>query len=446
MDLNQILVNLAIISIFLIIGAIIRSRIRSFQRYVIPASVIGGILGLILGQHVLGLLPISNAYSQFAIVGIDVVFAGLFIGRKMSAFGRMGKSAGAQTAFAFFNGFGQIAIGLLVVVLFSTLGIQQLHPTFGLQLLAGFQGGIGIGTAVAPMMENMGWVASEAAAVGETCAIAGLALSVVIGIIIVNIGVSRNLTVKKFIEIDRKIESPTFIAPDRRKSVIEEITSPEAASTFLFNFGFMALAILCGHLIHLGIVMAAPPLKFIPTFPFVLIGGIVVQSILQRTRLDNYTDRGTIESISSFALDVVILASLMAIEPKAVVIYTLPLAVMIFLGVLFNLWQVKWMAPRILPGAWFEKGICEFGQSTGSTPQAILLLRMMDPKLETDAAESFALKMVFFSPVIFPMTMILVPLIVSKGPLIFLGIYVALMLIILAICRVLCWQKRPFAK
>ena len=446
MDLNQILVNLAIISIFLIIGAIIRSRIRSFQRYVIPASVIGGILGLILGQHVLGLLPISNAYSQFAIVGIDVVFAGLFIGRKMSAFGRMGKSAGAQTAFAFFNGFGQIAIGLLVVVLFSTFGIQQLHPTFGLQLLAGFQGGIGIGTAVAPMMENMGWVASEAAAVGETCAIAGLALSVVIGIIIVNIGVSRNLTVKKFIEIDRKIESPTFIAPDRRKSVIEEITSPEAASTFLFNFGFMALAILCGHLIHLGIVMAAPPLKFIPTFPFVLIGGIVVQSILQRTRLDNYTDRGTIESISSFALDVVILASLMAIEPKAVVIYTLPLAVMIFLGVCFNLWQVKWMAPRILPGAWFEKGICEFGQSTGSTPQAILLLRMMDPKLETDAAESFALKMVFFSPVIFPMTMILVPLIVSKGPLIFLGIYVALMLIILAICRVLCWQKRPFAK
>jgi ESS family glutamate:Na+ symporter len=446
MDLNQILVNLAIISIFLIIGAIIRSRIRSFQRYVIPASVIGGILGLILGQHVLGLLPISNAYSQFAIVGIDVVFAGLFIGRKMSAFGRMGKSAGAQTAFAFFNGFGQIAIGLLVVVLFSTLGIQQLHPTFGLQLLAGFQGGIGIGTAVAPMMENLGWVASEAAAVGETCAIAGLALSVVIGIIIVNIGVSRNLTVKKFIEIDRKIESPTFIAPDKRKSVIEEITSPEAASTFLFNFGFMALAILCGHLIHLGIAMAAPPLKFIPTFPFVLIGGIVVQSILQRTRLDNYTDRGTIESISSFALDVVILASLMAIEPKAVVIYTLPLAVMIFLGVLFNLWQVKWMAPRILPGAWFEKGICEFGQSTGSTPQAILLLRMMDPKLETDAAESFALKMVFFSPVIFPMTMILVPLIVSKGPLIFLGIYVALMLIILAICRVLCWQKRPFAK
>jgi ESS family glutamate:Na+ symporter len=290
-------------------------------------------------------------------------------------------------------------------------------------------------------MEKLGWAASEAAAVGETCAVAGLALSVIIGIILVNIGVARNLTVKKILERDKKIESPTFISPKNRKPIIKEITSPEAASTFAFNFGIMALAILCGHLIHFGIIMAVPPLKFLPKFPFVLIGGIIVQSLIQRTRFDNYVDRATVESISSFALDIVILASLMAIVPKAVAIYTLPLVVMIILGILFNMWQVKWMAPRILPGAWFEKGICEFGQSTGSTPQAMLLLRMMDPKLETDAAEAFALKMVFFSPVMFPMTMIMLPFIVSKGPLLFLGIYVALMLIILAVCWITCWKK-----
>jgi ESS family glutamate:Na+ symporter len=446
MDLDQILVDLAIISILLIIGAVIRDKVRIFQKYVIPASVLGGILGLILGHHFLGLVPISGTYPQFASVGIDVVFAGLFIGRKISGFKQMGKSAGAQTLFAFFNGFGQIAIGLFVVILFSTLGAQQLHPAFGVQLVAGFQGGIGIGTAVAPMMEKLGWVASEAAAVGETCAFAGLALSVIIGIIIVNIGVARNLPVKKFDKIDQKIESPTFLPAGGRQSVIREITSPEAASTFVFNFGIMSLAILCGHLIHFCIITAAPLLKFLPKFPFVLIGGIIIQLLLQRTRLDKYADRGTVESISSFALDVVIVASLMAIEPKAVAIYSLPLVSMVFLGILFNVWQVKWMAPRILPGAWFEKGICEFGQSTGSTPQAMLLLRMIDPRLETDAAESFALKMVFFSPVMFPMTMILVPFIVSKGPVLFMGIYVALMLIIIFICRIFCWQERRVVK
>jgi len=445
MDLSHILVDVVVISIFLVVGAVVRNSVGFLQKFVIPASVIGGIIGLVMGQNVIGLIPITKTYSQLANVGIDVVFAGLFIGRKMPGMGQLGKTAGAQTAFAYFNGFGQIALGLFVVVLFGIFG-TRLHPGFGLQLVVGFQGGVGVGTAVAPMIEKLGWSVAEAAAVGETCAVAGLVLSVIIGVIIVNIGIARNLTVKKFHELGQDVKSPTFVPSDQRQSVGREITSPEAASTFVFNFGIMGVAVLCGHLIHFGIIAAAPPLQFMPKFPFVLIGGIIVQSLLQRTRLDAYVDRGTVESISGFALDTLIVASLMAIDLAVVAAYALPLAVMIALGVLFNLWQVKWMGPRILPGAWFEKGVCEYGQSTGSTPQAMLLLRMMDPRLETDAAEAFALKMFFFSPVMFPMTMILMPFIVSKGAFFFLGVYLVLMLVVLAICRLTCWQKRPGIK
>jgi ESS family glutamate:Na+ symporter len=445
MVLSQILVDLAVISIFLVLGTLVRQKINAFQRYIIPASVLGGIIGLILGKNVLGLLPISDNYTQFGVIGLDVVFAGLFVGRKLPGIGQLGKSAGAQTAYAYFNGFGQIAIGLLVVIAFGSIG-YSLHPMFGLQLLVGYQGGVGIGTAVAPMMAELGWSASEAAAVGETCAVAGLAMSVVIGIIIINIGIARNLTVKKFHESGQKIQSPTFKPVDARQYISKEITSPEAASSFVFNFGFIGMAILCGHLIHLGIITVAPPLKFMPTFPFVLIGGIIVQVLLQKTRLDNYIDRGTVETISGFALDVLIVASLMAINPSVVTAYASTLIVMLILGLMFNLWQVKWLGPRILPGAWFEKSVCEYAQSTGSATQAMLLLRMVDPQLETDAAEAFALKMLFFSPVIFPLTIILTHAIVSKGPLLFFGIYCVLMLIILAICRVTCWQKRPKEK
>jgi ESS family glutamate:Na+ symporter len=199
-------------------------------------------------------------------------------------------------------------------------------------------------------------------------------------------------------------------------------------------------------LIHVGIVTAAPSLEFLPKFPFALIGGLIVQSIMQRSRLDSYIDKGTVDSISGFALDTLIIASLMAIDLSVVATYALPLTVMIIAGLVFNFLQVKWMGPRILPGAWFEKSVCEFAQSTGSTPQAMLLLRMMDPRLNTGAAEAFALKMFFFSPVMFPMTMILMPFIVSKGPALFLLIYVALMAFLLLICRLTCWQKREKVK
>jgi len=175
----------------------------------------------------------------------------------------------------------------------------------------------------------------------------------------------------------------------------------------------------------------------------VLIGGIIVQSLLQKSRLNAYVDRETVDAIAGFALDALIVASLMAIDLTVVATYALPLTITVVLGLLFNFWQVKWMGPRILPGAWFEKSVCEFGQSTGSTPQAMLLLRMMDPRLKTGAAEAFALKMFFFSPVMFPMTMILMPFIAKMGPIVFLGIYLVLMLLVLIICRLTCWQKRP---
>jgi len=445
MELSAILVDLIVISLFLVLGTVLRAKISIFQRFIIPASAIGGIIGLIMGRNVLGIIPISDFYSQLANVGIDVVFAGLFIGRVIPGFRELGKTAGAQTAFAYFNGFGQIAIGLAVVILFGAIG-TQLNPMFGLQLIVGFQGGVGVGTAVAPMVGKLGWSATKAAAIGETCGVIGLVLSVMIGVVIVNIGMARNFTVKKFQEGGHHVDSVTFLPDEERKSIGKEITSPEAGSSLVFNFGIMGLAILCGHLIHFGIVTAAPPLEFLPKFPFALIGGLIVQSIMQRFRLDSYIDKGTVDSISGFALDMLIIASLMAIDLSVVATYSLPLTVMIIAGLVFNFWQVKWMGPRILPGAWFEKSVCEFGQSTGSTPQAMLLLRMMDPRLNTGAAEAFALKMFFFSPVMFPMTMILMPFIVSKGPALFLLIYVALMAFVLLICRLTCWQKREKVK
>lgn len=73
-----------------------------------------------------------------------------------------------------------------------------------------------------------------------------------------------------------------------------------------------------------------------------------------------------------------------------------------------------WMAARVLSGAWFEKALCEFGQGTGPTPTAMLLLRSVDPELETGAAEAFALKMFFISLTMVPMLTLLSQLLLPK--------------------------------
>ena len=77
MDLSAMLVDLIVISLFFIIGAVLRAKVGLFQRFLIPASVIGGIIGLVLSDNVLGVIPISAFYPQLANVGIDGVCGAL---------------------------------------------------------------------------------------------------------------------------------------------------------------------------------------------------------------------------------------------------------------------------------------------------------------------------------------------------------------------------------
>ena len=50
----------AVFSVLLFIGAFLRAKIRLFQKLYLPACVIGGFLGLIVGPNVLNLIPVSG--------------------------------------------------------------------------------------------------------------------------------------------------------------------------------------------------------------------------------------------------------------------------------------------------------------------------------------------------------------------------------------------------
>src|SRR5690625_1842956 len=70
-----VLIDAGLIGLLLIIGAGLRAVIRPIQTLMIPASVLAGILGLILGPEVLGWLPFSDQLSTYSSVLIAVVFA-----------------------------------------------------------------------------------------------------------------------------------------------------------------------------------------------------------------------------------------------------------------------------------------------------------------------------------------------------------------------------------
>lgn len=60
-------------------------------------------------------------------------------------------------------------------------------------------------------------------------------------------------------------------------------------------------------------------------------------------------------------------------------------------GVLWLVCVFVFLAPRMFPQYWFERGISEFGIQAGVTAVG-LLLRLVDPTYKTKTAEAFGLK------------------------------------------------------
>lgn len=62
--LTDVLVDFAMVSVLLMIAAWLRRKIPFLQRYYIPAALIAGLLGMVLGPQVLGKVsPIYLNYS-----------------------------------------------------------------------------------------------------------------------------------------------------------------------------------------------------------------------------------------------------------------------------------------------------------------------------------------------------------------------------------------------
>ncbi|MBQ7222586.1 MAG: sodium:glutamate symporter, partial [Bacteroidales bacterium] len=78
--------DLGLIGLLLLIGKLVRVKVRIVQKLFIPPSLIAGLLGLILGPEVLGWLPFSNYISVYPAILIALVFGALPLSSDSSGF------------------------------------------------------------------------------------------------------------------------------------------------------------------------------------------------------------------------------------------------------------------------------------------------------------------------------------------------------------------------
>lgn len=83
MTFSSIFNDLILLFSFLLLGFIVREVVKPLQWIYIPASIVGGVIALILGPQVLGLVEIPKSFGQMAGVMIMLVLTASVLGIEM---------------------------------------------------------------------------------------------------------------------------------------------------------------------------------------------------------------------------------------------------------------------------------------------------------------------------------------------------------------------------
>ena len=117
----------------------------------------------------------------------------------------------------------------------------------------------------------------------------------------------------------------------------------------------------------------------IPLFPFTIIGGALLQVVIVARGWGHLLPRSLVNQAAGFALDLLITAAIATVSLSVIGDNAVPFLLMIAVGMGWSVAAFLWLAPRFYGSRWFERGIGDFGQSSGTVASGFLLIDMSDP-------------------------------------------------------------------
>ena len=385
--------DLMILFVFLLAGFAIREIFKPLQRLFIPASVLGGLIALILGPQCIGLIEIPETFGQMASPMIGIVMTAMILGSTITR-GKL-KSYASTTNVECLVYFGQMGIGLLVGKLLGCLW-PSLPKHWGILSVYAFFGGHGAASSAGNFYESYG--CEGALDLGIILATLGLMLAMLVGVVIVNIGVRRGWA--KVVSMDAS-DATLYggVIPEKQQKAIGFGTvSGGSINSLALQLGLILLSIYVGDLIFEPIGNLFPLAKQFPSFLHGMVGGAIAWFLMLRTHTDGYLDSKSISTISGLALEICVTSAVATLNIGLLASFIVPIIIMTVIMVAFTIIACFYFGKRWLKKDWFETMCCIFGQSLGSSTTGIALGRCVDPDGETSAYDSFGVAASIFGP------------------------------------------------
>lgn len=390
---TTLLFAVTVLGLLVLAGVVLRLLIAPLRRLFVPAALIGGFLGAVLGPYGLGLFPESMVTTWAGLPGvlITVVFAPMLIGVRVPNLRKSYRLIAPQLLFGYMGDLLMIAIPMLVCAALL-MPLWDVGAMFGTLVEVGWPGGHGTAAGMGPVYTDLGW--ADGGALSLATATAGLVFGIFAGMVLINIGARRGHL--RHVTAGAGREAPEILDEESRTPLGRVTLNKDLVDGLAFHGSLIAAAVLIGWVLQYFLAMVIPGM---PLFPLAMIGGALVQAVVGRTRLADAVDPASLRAIQGVALDLLVVSAVASITVPVVLDNLVPLLVLVVVAALVAVGFFYWAGPRMFRDSWFEHSIVNFGSLTAVASVGLMLLRTADPELRTDAARAYALRAPFFSPI-----------------------------------------------
>lgn len=439
MTVNDFLLDFAVASVFIMLGQLLRAKIKFFQRFFIAASMLAGFMGLAFRYLLPGFLPMSDKIGSYPTMLILIIFAGVGLNGFSMNKGKNNGEVGRMCSYLSYKMVAQV-IQYGLAPAFSILLISKLWPEinygFGLLLAAGFSGGHGTAAAVGSSFANLGF--TDALDIGQTCATVGILAGVFGGMFFIKLGTKKGWTkyISDFSYLSGELKTG-LVPKEKRTELGKATTSSVVLDPLAWHFAILMVAAGAGRLLY----------KFFydkfnfdgPSYLYSFLVGLLLFYIFKKTHVNYYIDNNVTNRITGTCTDYLVFFGIASINLGIIVKYAMPLAMLLLFGIFIVVITLMYFGPAMNKGSWFERALFVFGYSTGVFAIGFILLRIVDPENKSLTLNDTAFACIFttFSELF---TWSFGPMMLLNGQhWLFIGIQVAIMAVCIIINLVMKW-------
>ena len=392
--------QMGILAAILIAANVVRRKVPFFRKALIPTAVLAGFIALILRTfNVLKLDVQLMEMVTYHTIAIGFIALSLIIPKRETNYSKafIGSKTGALIVSSYML---QGIIGLIVSITLAYTILPGFFKAAGILLPMGFGQGPGQANNVGTTYEALGFAGGQS--FGLSIAAMGFVVACVVGVIYLNIlkrkNLLRNIDAAKDSsdtgsteEFENKNEIPVSESIDR--------FSIQVMLVFLVYLVTWLIAVSLTKLLNAsGTDFAKSLIPIIWGFNFVIgsLIAVIVRGVIKLFRNKNiitrqYQNNYLLSRISGYSFDLMIITGICTINFEKLAGLWIPFILMCSIGGLCTFIYLKWICKKLYPDYYYEGFISIFGMMTGVISSGVLLLREVDPKYETPAANNLVL-------------------------------------------------------